>query len=400
MLYRPDAFEPLTEERWDAVRVAHGMRAIVADVDDAFAGDELWPADEWDAWTLPQPLTGLYAGAAGVVWALDVLRRRGHAETRLDRAAVARTVRERWSVAPGLPRGVELPAAAHAGLLLGETGVLLAAWRVAGGADLADDLLSRVRESRASEGDDVMWGTPGTLLAARAMHVWTGEARWADAWRELADVLWARRSGGGLWTQRLYGETYEGLAPAHGLAGNALALLGGGDLLAEERRRALLAQTAAILERTAVRDDGLANWPGAVGESLAGADGEVRAQWCAGAPGIVTSAAGYLDEALLLAGGALAWQAGPHGPEKGPSICHGTAGSGYAFLKLFERTGDELWLDRARTFAVHALGQVERARRERGRGRYSLWTGDLGVVLFAADCLDARTEYPILEALD
>ena len=82
--------------------------------------------------------------------------------------------------------------------------------------------------------------------------------------------------------------------------------------------------------------------------------------------------------------------------EKGPGICHGTAGNGYAFLKTFERTGDEEWLLRARRFAMHALEQVER----RGRGRYSLWTGDLGVALFAADCLEARTEYPVLETWD
>jgi hypothetical protein len=49
---------------------------------------------------------------------------------------------------------------------------------------------------------------------------------------------------------------------------------------------------------------------------------------------------------------------------------------------------------------MHALAQVERARCDRGRGRYSLWTGDLGVALYAADCLDARTGYPVLEALD
>jgi Lanthionine synthetase C-like protein len=77
-------------------------------------------------------------------------------------------------------------------------------------------------------------------------------------------------------------------------------------------------------------------------------------------------------------------------------ICHGTAGNGYAFLKAFERTGDELWLDRARRFAVHALDQVER----RGHGRYSLWTGDVGVALFAADCLEERTGYPVLDSLD
>ncbi len=44
--------------------------------------------------------------------------------------------------------------------------------------------------------------------------------------------------------------------------------------------------------------------------------------------------------------------------------------------------------------------QVERASAERGRGRYSLWTGDLGTALFAADCIDARTAYPVLDSFD
>ena len=108
------------------------------------------------------------------------------------------------------------------------------------------------------------------------------------------------------------------------------------------------------------------------------------------------AAAEYLDEELLLGGAELPWRAGRPGMEKGACICHGTARNGYAFLKTFARRGDERWLDRARRFAVHALEQVERARAERGRGRYSLWTGDLGVALFAADCLDARSAYPVL----
>jgi hypothetical protein len=82
--------------------------------------------------------------------------------------------------------------------------------------------------------------------------------------------------------------------------------------------------------------------------------------------------------------------------EKGPGICHGTAGNGYAFLKAFARTGEERWLERARRFAMHAIEQVER----RGHARYSLWTGDPGVALYAADCLDARSAYPVLETWD
>jgi hypothetical protein len=39
---------------------------------------------EWDAREKPLPLSGLYVGAAGVIWALDELRKRGHAESSRD----------------------------------------------------------------------------------------------------------------------------------------------------------------------------------------------------------------------------------------------------------------------------------------------------------------------------
>jgi hypothetical protein len=181
--------------------------------------------------------------------------------------------------------------------------------------------------------------------------------------------------------------------------GNVAALLRGGDLLGGERRKRLEGETRELLARTAVVEDGLANWPAWEGRDLVAEDGEIRVQWCAGAPGIVTSAAPYLDEELLLAGAELACRAGPSSLEKGAGICHGTAGNGYAFLKAFARTGDERWLERARRFAVHALHQVERLRAQRGRGRYSLWTGDAGVALYAASCLDATSDYPVVDSV-
>jgi Lanthionine synthetase C-like protein len=392
VLFRPEAHEPLTDETWDAGRVREAIRAIVADADAAFDPDRLWPAHEWEAWQTPLPLTTLYTGAAGVLWALDALRRRGLAETRLDLAAAARRTVEAWRAQPDLMRGVELPSTAEAGLLSGESGTLVVAWRLTGDDALADDLLRRVRENVDNEADEIMWGAPGTLLAARAMLDWTGDGRWADAWRESADAVWSRRDADGLWTHRLYGESYRGLGPAHGVVGNALALLRGGELLPAERRDRLERETGDLLARTAVVEDGLANWPGADGEPLEAESGHIRLQWCTGAPGVVASAAGYLDEELLLAAAELVWRAGPPGPEKGAGICHGVAGNAYALLKAFERTGDERWLDRARRFAVHALRRVES-----GEGRYALWTGDVGVALFAADCLDARASYPIMD---
>jgi hypothetical protein len=398
VLFRPEAFEPLTERAWDAANVRDALAGIVADADAAFDPDTLWPAVEWDAWTSPQPMKNLYVGAAGTIWSLDALRRRGLAETRLDLADAAARTLAGWRERPDFFTGVELPEPRASSLLEGETGILLVAWRLGPDDALADALLARVRANVDNAADEVMWGAPGTLVAARAMLRATGDERWRLAWRESAERLLARRRDDGLWEQRLYGETMRSLTPPHGLVGNVSALLDGGDLLEPGVRETLVRDARAALARTAVVEGGLANWPTGEGEELVGGDGEIRVQWCAGAPGIVIGAAEYLDEELLLAGTELAWRAGPPGLVKGPCICHGTAGNGYAFLKAFARTGDERWLERARRFAAHALEQVERLRAERGRGRYSLWTGDLGAALFAADCLDGRTAYPVLEA--
>jgi hypothetical protein len=397
MLYRPEAFEPLVDTPWEEGRVRDFIREIVADADDAMRGPRLlWRAHEWDGWHSTSPQKNLYVGAAGVLWALDELRRRGHAETRLDLADLALRNLELFRARPDFIKGMRLPPPPESALLTGESGILLVAWRLAPSDELADDLHARVRANVDNPAEEVMWGSPGTMIAARLMLEWTGDTRWRDAWHESAEALLSRREDEGLWTQRLYGQEYRSLMPPHGLVGNVQALI---PLLDKRRRDRLLRDTGAILERTAVVEDGLANWPPRVRPELEGPDGQIRVQWCAGSPGIVIGAADYLDEELLLAGAELPWRTGPAGMEKAACICHGTAGNGYAFLKTFKRTGDERWLERARRFAVHALDQVRRARKERGRGRYSLWTGDLGVAVYAADVIDVRAAYPIVDSV-
>jgi len=375
VLYDPAQFEPLTEEPWDPARAREAIAAIVADTSAAFAAESLWPAHEWDAGDTPLPLKNLYVGASGVIWALDALRRAGHAETSLDLTAAALRTLELFRHEPDIE-----PGETHyhpASLFFGETGPLLLAFRLSGGASLADDLHALLRRSAECPTDDVMWGIPGALL------VLAGEPEWADTSRELAAELRGRRGEDGLWRQD---DDYRGLGTLHGAAGNTLALrrVESGESTAE---------TAAVLVQHAVREDGLANWPGAPGRPVE------RLQWCTGAPGILAGACDYLDEELLLAGAELIWKAGARGDEKGHGLCHGTSSNGFALLKAFARTEDELWLDRARRFAVHALAQADRLAVANGRRRYSLFTGDPGTALFAAACLDADARFPILDAL-
>ena len=154
-------------------------------------------------------------------------------------------------------------------------------------------------------------------------------------------------------------------------------------------------RVSQTLQRFAVEEDGLVNWlPYAGMRRLDGhRDGQIRTQRCHGAPGIVATLGHVLDEELAVAGGELTWRAGPL--RKGANLCHGTSGNGYAFLALLERTEDERWLTRARSFAMHAAGQVEHSRSDYGRGRYTLWTGDLGTTLYLADCTDGGGKPPL-----
>jgi Lanthionine synthetase C-like protein len=384
VLYDPELHEPLTDEAWDEGRVRDAIARIVADADAAFDPERLWPAEEWDVYMATPPLKELYVGASGVIWALDALRRRGLAATGVDLSAAAARTLEAWRERPDYSQWDPVPKFAASALLAGESGPLIVAWRISPSSELADALFTRVRENVGNEAVEVMWGAPGTMLAAQAMLEWTAEERWAEAWTESAESVWAARDDDGLWTNRLYGETFRSFTAPHGLVGIVTALR------PHPRRDELERETAEALARIAVREGGLANWP--TREVMD--ERSLRVQWCSGAPGIVVGAASYLDEDLLLSGAELIWRAGPSCMEKGSGICHGTSGNGHAFLKVFERTGDEMWLERARRFAMHALGQVQR----RGVGRYSLWTGDVGVALYAADCIDGVSKYPVLES--
>lgn len=392
-LYRPEAYEPLTDTEWSDEKARAGICEIVADTEAAFRGPKLfWRAHDWDGWHSTSPMKNLYVGTAGVLWALHRLQGQGYAESSLDLQDLAARNVELFHNRPDYMKGIKLPTPPEGALLTGETGVLLTARRL-GLHDFDDDLYALVRGNVENEAEELMWGAPGTLFAALAMCEMTNEERWRNARDETADKLLARRNEDGSWTQRLYGEEYRGLTPPHGLVGNVQMLL---RALGDPDREPAF-QAAAILRDTAVVEDGLANWPPHVRQELAGPDGQIRVQWCAGGPGIVVSAFQYLDEELFLAGAELPWRIGPPTLEKGPGICHGTAGNGYAFLKAYWRTTDELWLERARRFAMHAFEQVRRLRAQTGRGRYSLWTGDLGVALYLADCISGTAIFPVLD---
>ncbi len=388
MLFSPEHHQPLTERPWDEGWVRARIEGILDDAESAVGPDGLWPEhplDHDDGMEMPRTI---YLGAAGVLWALHVLGR--------TRAELTEGLDEGYRAQPDWP-------GASSAYWAGEAGVLLAMVEVAGRDDLLGRLLELVRANGGDPSNELLHGAPGTMVVAAELHRRTGAPRWAEAWLASADELWRRwewheEAGCYLWTQRLSGRDAVYIGAGHGVAGCLVALRRGAHLLDAARREELERRAAQALRATAVEEDGRANWPPLPGELVR--NGRIRVQWCHGAPGMVTSLApmcatdaGFGD--LLAAGGELVWEAGPLAGGQG--LCHGTAGNGLAFLALHQRTGEQRWLDRARRFAVHALEQAERERARHGMGRYSLWTGDLGVAVMARQCIEGRAGVPTLD---
>jgi len=183
----------------------------------------------------------------------------------------------------------------------------------------------------------------------------------------------------------------------HGFVATASPLIRGRHLLDTASWSRWQEAITNTVRRTATWEDGKVNWRAQL-DSTHTLNDHLLMQFCHGAPGFVICLAGMpgteLDSLLLTAGESI-WAAGPL--VKGSNLCHGTGGNGYAFLALYQRTGDLKWLNRARAFAMHGIEQSQADERRYGQLRYSLWTGDPGFAVFLWDCLRGRAEFPTLD---
>ncbi len=426
VLHEPGRHVALTNAQWDEAVVRAAIDRIATDTFDAFEGERLWPVHPLDR-SPERPadcLKPLFNGAGGVLWALRRLRSQGAQVAAMEDSGLIDSLPMRQRVddiALGRP-----PDPAFA---IGETGLRLLAWADRreranaaadrAGIDLSADALEDAIDRTAARTElGFALGAAGGLLAAVFAFERSGEARWARSFSRIANALWSRwidepAFGGHHWLQTIYGHTARQMGALHGLGGITFALARGvacfgpsafgnatSDVLGGTPRE-LTRRTRHVLLATARREGAFANWPLAVGDTTHPEPDVLWLQHCIGAPGMISCAAWVpagqdtaFDE-LLLGAGELVWLAGP--TDKLPSICHGAPGSGYAFLKLFERTGDSLWLERARRFGMHGIEHAQRAVREHGQRKFSLWTGDLGLALFLQDCLAARARIPLLD---
>lgn len=399
MLYNPVRHEPLIPTAWNEAEVRREIEAIAADTAAARQAHAWWPEHPRDDFEPhPIPSKTLYLGAAGVYWALDHLAAKGLSSVAVTTPQIWQDIADSYVSQPDT--GKDVPS-----WFLGSSFPMLLGMlrgpkhaRAAAGAALYEAVGSNI----ANPTWEVLWGSPGTMLAALFAYEATGEERWRGAYQRNAERLWDEwRFDEALdchiWTQDLYGHRGILYGAGHGFVGNAFALLRGCALLPEGLVDLIHARVATTTKRLAVKENGHANWPVGPGKSF-------LLQWCHGAPGFLLSVAkdlpsGKDDELdqLLAAAGHLIWKAGPL--TKGACFCHGTDGNGMAMLALFERTGDELWLERSRAFAMHAMRQSRDNLARFGRRRYTLWSGDLGLAVYLGACLEGRAFSPAWDGI-
>jgi hypothetical protein len=398
MLYEAARHETLNPLPWDEERARAAIDWIVRDTERVFSPDRYWPMHPRDRdGDDRSPAYPLYHGAVGVLWALHYL----------DAVGAARMEGSYREVVPGLiPKtGSWLEAnglTERASYMMGETSIRMLSYAQDPSEETATILEELIRSNIANPAREVMWGAPGTLMAALLLYEHTGESRWKELFQETearlwSELLWSSEHACHYWTQDLYGQTSTYIDAVHGFVGTAQPIIRGRHLLDEGRWGPWRERIAQTIRQTVTREGNQANWRAwlSIPENF---QGPRLMQYCHGAPGFVVCLADYpgadLDD-LLLAGGEAIWAAGPLA--KGSNLCHGTGGNGYAFLKLNERTGDSKWLDRARAFAMHGIMQTERDALAHHQLRYSLWTGDPGFAIYLWDCIRGQSAFPTVD---
>ena len=384
---------PLQALPWDADTVRAAIDEIVSDALTHFDGERFWPAHPLD--NAKDGNSSFYIGAAGMIWGLDYLRRVGARAAEFDFGPVLTRLLETTQA----EMATYGDYATTGSFLFGDLGTALVVMRLSPTSAIADLVYERAAANARLPVRELMWGTPGSMLACVHMAEMTGEARWRALFAEQAERLLGEleeTADGPLWTQDLYGQRSSYLGPVHGYAGNMIPLLRGWKWLADGQRQRITDATTRTLAVNAWRSEQGVTW-----HAGARRDGPpYLCQHCHGAPGMVTT---FADapftspdlESLLVEGGNFTWAAGPLA--KGSNLCHGTGGNGYAFLKLHRRTARPIWLEHARAFAMAAIDQCRLARTELGRGRYSMWTGDVGLAVYLWDCLTVKPYFPTID---
>lgn len=371
MIYNPERHEKLTNLDWNENKVLHCIESIFEDSVKNFNSIENQT---------------MYFGKAGVLFGLLKISKYLDKPLSLDSKKVISEVYKAYLEKPDTEEIVP-------SLYLGEVGILLVKYLVNPSEELEEQIFKLVKSNIENPTLEALWAAPGTMIAASWFYEKTMKREWRELFVENAEYLISKlkeeKEEDLIWLQDLYGKKVRYTGAGHGYFGNMFGILKNIDLLKSSDKDYVLSHIKMVLDKLAIEEEGAVNWAPVFPKNT-----EIKplTQWCHGSPGIINCLKQYPKndlrvEELLIKGGELVWRAGPL--TKGVGICHGTDGNGFAFLQLYKRTGNELWLERARKFAMHCLSQR--------KNEYSLFTGDIGLALYLIACIEKTDNFPFLD---
>ena len=399
MLYETERHLPIGKTSWSAGAAEDALRDVLQGAIRDYSEETLWQSPK-DIESSGELATTIYRGGMGVLWALDYLAEYIDGDLPLDKHTLADQLYTRFfnteakALAEYAVDGQTVPS--H---WLGESGLLLTKSKLQPSAagDIWQKLLPIVRGNMKNPTMEPLWGGTGSIICALFKLEQQDSPQWRAVLVEHAQYMKDAITRDNpfncpIWIQDLYGQKRTLLGAGHGFVGNMYPFIRGGRFLPKALSDWALNDAVECVIKSALVEGDCCNWAPAL-VPVEGASGKILLQWCHGAPGVIIALnaipLGYsrqFDELLIKAGECI-WQAGPL--TKGVGICHGTDGNGYALLKLYSRTGDTKWLERARAFAMYAIGQ--------NINGHSLWEGDLGLACFLHACLMADDRFPLLD---
>ena len=182
----------LTHDVWSELAALAAIEEIAADAIAQFDPDTFWPGHPSDD-GVGDGNPSFYTGAAGVIWALDYLHRIGATRVAEDFRPVLPKLLEQTNAAfeNNSPTGY----AKHGSLLKGDMGAALLAMRLAPTPNLADLVHARAEANMGLPIRELMWGMPGSMVAAIHMAEMTKEPRWRSLFEMQAGCwpIWKTR---------------------------------------------------------------------------------------------------------------------------------------------------------------------------------------------------------------
>ena len=399
MIFETERHLPIGQTTWSADAAEQALRDVLLGAIRDYSEETFWQSAEV-AKEDSEVASTIYLGGMGVLWALDYLQGYIQVDLPFEKEALATRLHKRF-----VDKDVQaftkysIDGKSCPSYFLGETGVLLVMSRLQVSAAAAhwNTLLPMIRQNMKNPTMEALWGGTGSIIPALFKLEQQDSQTWREVFVEHCQFMKDTVSrdnpfNSPIWTQDLYGLKRTLLGAGHGFVGNLFPFIKGRQFLPKTLADWAINDAVVTIVRSAVVEGDCCNWPAEL-VTLPDKSPKFLMQWCHGAPGVITALngipAGYSQEfdALLLKAGEAVWQAGPL--TKGVGICHGTDGNGYALLKLYSRTGDPKWLERARAFAMYAIGQ--------NFNGHSLWEGDLGLACYLHACLVADDRFPLLD---